>query len=65
MRRKRLSRNAAETAHGPRRRRDKDVPAVPTFKPEIQTIAVQAPPATTEDDAAQEAVRRMVEAAYT
>jgi hypothetical protein len=65
MRRKRLSRNAMATTNRPRRRRDMDVPAVPTFNPEIKTIAVQTPPAATEDDSAQEAVRRMVEAAYT
>lgn len=66
MRRKRLPRDAAATNSGRRRRRDTDVPAVPTFQPEIQTIASQTlKPAATEDDPAEEAVRRMVEAAYT
>jgi hypothetical protein len=47
----------------PRRRRDAAVPAVPTFKPDSETVAEA--PAEPSDDAAEDAVRRMVEAAYT
>jgi hypothetical protein len=47
----------------PRRRRDATVPAVPTFKPDSETVAEA--PAEPSDDAAEDAVRRMVEAAYT
>jgi hypothetical protein len=39
------------------------VPVVPTFKPDSETVAEA--PAEPSDDAAEDAVRRMVEAAYT
>jgi hypothetical protein len=45
-------------------RRDIPVPAVPTFHPEDPEPVVEAP-AKAEDDPADEAIRRMVEAAYT
>ncbi len=46
-----------------RQRRDALVPAVPTVSPDGEAVP-ETPPAA-EDDAAEEAVRRMVEAAYT
>jgi hypothetical protein len=45
-----------------RRRREADIPAVPTFEAPAKTAP---PPPEPEDDQADEAVRRMVEAAYT
>jgi hypothetical protein len=47
----------------PRRRRDADLPAVPTFQPDPEAAAT--PPSEIEDDQVAEAIRRMVEAAYT
>ena len=44
-------------------RRDIQPPAVPTYLPDPKTVAEA--PVQPEDDAAEEAVRRMVEAAYT
>ncbi|HEX4365307.1 MAG TPA: hypothetical protein VH023_00685 [Rhodopila sp.] len=47
----------------PPTRRDIPPPAVPTFQPDLKTVPET--PTKPEDDAADEAVRRMVEAAYT
>jgi hypothetical protein len=48
----------------PSRRQGADIPAaVPTF--EAPAKAIPPPPPATEDDQSDEAVRRMVEAAYT
>jgi hypothetical protein len=44
-----------------RRRGDADVPLVPTFQAASEAVA----PSLNEDDEADEAVRRMIEAAYT
>ncbi len=66
MRRKiRLSR-AVKANRSSTRRLDTNVPAVPTFKPDPDA-AVMKPviDSKTADDPAEEAVRRMVEAAYT
>ena len=69
MRRKHLTGKAAPTAGRTRRRRDADLPPVPTFE---LTARVDTEPnlaSETSDkaaeEAAEEAVRRMVEAAYT
>jgi hypothetical protein len=48
----------------PRRRRDADIPPVPTVRQEAASSPTPDPPATP-DDPADEAIRRMVEAAYT
>jgi hypothetical protein len=45
-----------------RRRREAEIPAVPTFEAPLK---ISPPPSEPEDDQADEAVRRMVEAAYT
>ncbi|WP_158923977.1 hypothetical protein [Acidisphaera sp. S103] len=63
MRRKRPSSSAGTPNRAPRRR-DVDLPAVPVFR--IDSLPGTTPqPAETEDHPADEAVRRMVEAAYT
>jgi hypothetical protein len=50
----------------PSKRRDANIPTVPTFQPTVNTVAAPPPSVTAiEDDAAEDAVRRMVEAAYT
>jgi hypothetical protein len=50
----------------PRRRRDADIPPVPTVRSAAEAVTAQTPaPPTNEDDPIEEAVRRMVEAAYT
>jgi hypothetical protein len=66
MQRKPLVRKDLE-AKGPRHRRpDAGIPEVPTFHPDANGAVMQAPPAaTTDEDPTEEAVRRMVEAAYT
>jgi hypothetical protein len=56
MQRKIRSRRAGET-----HRRDSVIPETPTFEQDADTVP-EPPPA---DDPAEEAVRRMVEAAYT
>ncbi len=62
MRRKPTFRTGATaSAH---RRRDVDIPAVPTFQPDV-IVTQPSPLPNAEDDSADEAVRRMVEAAYT
>ena len=45
-------------------RRDTPIPAVPTFHPDDPETVVETP-ARAEDDPADDAIRRMVEAAYT
>jgi hypothetical protein len=60
MQRKIRSRRTGEIDRPVRRRRDSVVPETPTFQRDAETIP--EPPA---DDLAEEAVRRMVEAAYT
>jgi hypothetical protein len=61
-----MRRNLRSHNTTPRRQDDRDIPTVPTFQPAIETSALQTPiPAATEDDPSEEAVRRMVEAAYT
>jgi hypothetical protein len=47
----------------PRRRRNAELPPVPTFPADAEAAA--ATPPETEDNEAAEVVRRMVEAAYT
>jgi hypothetical protein len=64
MRRKRLSPNAGDINRLPRRRPKPDPPEVPVFQP--ARSANPAPPnPETNDDPTEDAVRRMVEAAYT
>ena len=46
----------------PHRRHNADIPTVPTFKPDREAATATK---DTPDDEAAEAVRRMVEAAYT
>ncbi len=72
MRRIPRSRETAGTGASLGRRRRPDLPAaVPTYQPAASDGASAGPtpprplPATTEDDPSEEAVRRMVEAAYT
>ena len=64
MRRKHLSPNAADIYRGPRRRREADLPDVPVVQPARSAVLI---PPTTEfrDDPTEDAVRRMIEAAYT
>jgi hypothetical protein len=66
MRRKSNAGNASRTNRPSRGRRDTDIPGVPTFQPDAESVT--APPSSAteiKDDPADEAVRRMVEAAYT
>jgi hypothetical protein len=61
MQRKPRSHRVGETNRPVRRRRDAVMPETPTFQRDADTTP-EPPPA---DDQAEEAVRRMVEAAYT
>jgi hypothetical protein len=50
----------------PRRRSDADIPPVPTVRPDAESTPAQHPhPPVNNEDPTEEAVRRMVEAAYT
>jgi hypothetical protein len=60
MRRKPESRTAR-----PRRRSDADIPPVPTVRPDAESTAQNPHPPVNNEDPTEEAVRRMVEAAYT
>jgi hypothetical protein len=57
-------RQIARTAKPPRRRSDPRIAEVPTVRPAPAPAPAAPAPAET-DEAAEEAVRRMVEAAYT
>jgi hypothetical protein len=48
-----------------RRPRASEIPAVPTFQPKPEAKRDEPVQTASEHDAAEEAVRRMVEAAYT
>ena len=64
MRQRTMGKNPRKAANPPPcRRRYADLPTVPTFRPDPEAAA--PPPCETEDEQAAEAVRRMVEAAYT
>jgi hypothetical protein len=66
MRRKLRSRKTAAPLGPSRQRRETDLLTVATFQPNAAaTETQQSPPDPTEDAAAEDAVRRMVEAAYT
>jgi hypothetical protein len=64
MRRKRLLPNAGAIHRLPRRQHKPDLPEVPTVQP---TRSANPPPPNpeTNDDPTEDAVRRMIEAAYT
>lgn len=64
MRRPRSQPRKAAEANARRRRRNAEPPAVPTYEPEPSAIPTPEP-AVSQEDPAEEAVRRMVEAAYT
>ncbi len=66
MRRRPNLRKAADGKRPSKRRPDVDALVVATFHPDSTSVATQPPPsATTDSDPVEEAVRRMVEAAYT
>jgi hypothetical protein len=66
MRRKPGFRNTTQTALPRPRRRDGNMPEVPTFRPDANAVAKPpASAASAEEDTVGEAVRRMLEAAYT
>ena len=60
------SRSTATIARPLRRPRKAEIPAVPDFAPDPNSVVVQPPSqAAVAEDPIEEAVRRMVEAAYT
>lgn len=63
MRRKRPSLKTNDVNRIRRRRGDTDLPTVPVYR--IDSLPATTPPTETEDDPTEEAVRRMIEAAYT
>jgi hypothetical protein len=66
MRRRLRSRSTAEIDQSLRRPRRAEIPAVPTFEPNPKSVVVQTPSqAAVAEDPAEEAIRRMIEAAYT
>ena len=66
MRRKSGSHKPGQPGKPSRRRPDTGIPEVPTFQaPPADTMPPASSPATTADDLVEDAVRRMVEAAYT
>jgi hypothetical protein len=62
LNRKRSSQRHLRTRHGSP---ESEIATVPTFQPDVAKVAAQLPPKTPEEEAAEEFVRRMVEAAYT
>lgn len=65
MQRTPRSRRAVETRIAPRGQRNADIPEVPTFQPAPTDATAHRPPASAPENPDEEAVRRMVEAAYT
>jgi len=66
MRRNPRQQKITKAKQRPRRQRDADLPVVPTFQPAPGTNATQpSAVAAIDDNPIEEAVRRMVEAAYT
>lgn len=62
----RRPRKISDTGEGPRRRAKADLPQVPTYQPDPHASAPnRSSDDAAKDDPADEAIRRMVEAAYT